>query len=98
MNGLHHLVAQRKVLYLGISDTPAWIVSKANAYARLTGKTPFVIYQGLWSIMKRDFERDILPMAISEGTSVLLPRAHDTKCCTRRHGSGSVGCCGAGED
>ena len=77
MNGLHHLVAERKVLYLGISDTPAWIVSKANAYARLTGKTPFVIYQGLWSLMKRDFERDILPMAVSEGTlpvhSVRLP-------------------------
>lgn len=67
MNGLHHLVAQRKVLYLGISDTPAWIVPKANLYARLTGKTPFVIYQGLWSIMQRDFERDILPMALSEG-------------------------------
>ena len=67
MNGLHNLVTQGKVLYLGISDTPAWIVSKANTYARLTGKTPFVIYQGAWSIMQRDLERDILPMAIAEG-------------------------------
>ena len=67
MNGLHHLVASGKVLYLGISDTPAWIVSKANLYARLTGKTPFVIYQGAWSILQRDFERDILPMARAEG-------------------------------
>ena len=68
MNGLHHLVAQGKVLYLGVSDTPAWIVSKANLYARLTGKTPFVIYQGAWSIMQRDMERDIIPMCISEGS------------------------------
>lgn len=67
MNGLHNLVTQGKVLYLGISDTPAWVVSKANTYARLTGKTPFVIYQGCWSILNRDFEAEILPMAISEG-------------------------------
>ena len=52
----------------GISDTPAWIVSKANLYARLMGKTPFVIYQGAWSILQRDFERDIIPMARAEGT------------------------------
>ncbi|KIP07809.1 hypothetical protein PHLGIDRAFT_127405 [Phlebiopsis gigantea 11061_1 CR5-6] len=70
MNGLHNLVAQGKVLYLGISDTPAWVVSKANTYARLTGKTPFVIYQGAWNIMQRDFERDILPMALSEGMAL----------------------------
>ncbi|KAM5545954.1 hypothetical protein V8D89_000080 [Ganoderma adspersum] len=70
MNGLHNLVTSGKVLYLGISDTPAWIVSKANLYARLTGKTPFVIYQGAWSILQRDFERDILPMALSEGLAL----------------------------
>ncbi|KAI0925122.1 hypothetical protein AcW2_005804 [Taiwanofungus camphoratus] len=70
MNGLHHLVAQGKVLYLGISDTPAWLVSKANMYARLTGKTPFVIYQGAWSILQRDMERDIIPMARAEGMAL----------------------------
>ncbi|KAI0772770.1 NADP-dependent oxidoreductase domain-containing protein [Trametes elegans] len=70
MNGLHNLVVSGKVLYLGISDTPAWIVSKANLYARLTGKTPFVIYQGAWSILQRDFERDIIPMAASEGLAL----------------------------
>ncbi|EGN98352.1 hypothetical protein SERLA73DRAFT_109791 [Serpula lacrymans var. lacrymans S7.3] len=70
MNGLHNLVAQGKVLYLGISDTPAWIVSKANQYARDHGKTPFVIYQGKWSILERSFERDIIPMARSEGLAL----------------------------
>ena len=67
MDGLHTLVLQGKVLYLGVSDTPAWVVSQANMYARLTGKTPFTIYQGKWNIMERDFERDILPMAVSQG-------------------------------
>ncbi|KAH9931474.1 aryl-alcohol dehydrogenase [Fomitopsis serialis] len=70
MNGLHNLVAAGKVLYLGISDTPAWIVAKANTYARCMGKTPFCIYQGLWNVMQRDFERDIIPMARAEGMAI----------------------------
>lgn len=63
MDSLHILVEQGKVLYLGISDTPAWIVSAANTYARSHGKTPFTIYQGRWNVVFRDFERDIIPMA-----------------------------------
>ncbi|EKM55567.1 uncharacterized protein PHACADRAFT_95833 [Phanerochaete carnosa HHB-10118-sp] len=70
MDGPHALVQQGKVLYLGISDTPAWVVVKANAYARYNGKTPFAIYQGKWSILDRDIERDILPMCISEGLAI----------------------------
>jgi len=70
VNGLHNLVVQGKVLYLGISDTPAWVVAKANTYARLTGKTPFVIYQGAWSVMLRDMEREVIPMARAEGMAL----------------------------
>ncbi|KAI0662157.1 aryl-alcohol dehydrogenase [Cubamyces menziesii] len=70
MNGLHHLVAAGKVLYLGVSDTPAWVVSRANTYARLTGKTPFVIYQGAWSVLQRDLEREIIPMVKAEGMAI----------------------------
>ncbi|ESK92595.1 putative aryl-alcohol dehydrogenase [Moniliophthora roreri MCA 2997] len=70
MDGLHNLVVQGKVLYLGISDTPAWIVSKANQYAKDHGKTPFVVYQGEWNIIERSFERDIIPMARDFGMAL----------------------------
>lgn len=63
MDSLHILVQQGKVLYLGISDSPAWVLSAANTYARAHGKTPFSIYQSRWNVMRRDFERDIIPMA-----------------------------------
>ncbi|KIX93305.1 uncharacterized protein Z520_10948 [Fonsecaea multimorphosa CBS 102226] len=63
MDSLHLLVESGKVLYLGISDTPAWIVAAANTYARAQGKTPFCVYQGQWNVMQRDFEREIIPMA-----------------------------------
>lgn len=70
MNNLHSLVIKGKVLYLGISDTPAWVVSKANQWARDHGKTPFCIYQGRWNILERSFERDIIPMARAEGLAL----------------------------
>ena len=39
-------------------------------YARLTGKTQFVIYQGAWSCLLRDFEREIIPMALQQGMAI----------------------------
>ncbi|KAF1993303.1 Aldo/keto reductase [Amniculicola lignicola CBS 123094] len=70
MQSLNQLVSSGKVLYLGISDTPAWIVSKANEYARNHGLRPFSVYQGNWSAALRDFEREILPMTREEGMAL----------------------------
>ncbi|KAB2572096.1 Aldo/keto reductase [Lasiodiplodia theobromae] len=70
MQSLNTLVSQGKVLYLGISDTPAWIVAKANAYAREHGLRPFSVYQGRFSAQSRDLERDIIPMCRDEGMAI----------------------------
>ncbi|GJE88472.1 hypothetical protein PsYK624_045550 [Phanerochaete sordida] len=67
MQGLWNLVAQGKVLYLGASNMPAWKVAQANEYARGLGNPQFVIYQGEWSVLNRDVERDILPMCREYG-------------------------------
>ena len=71
MLSLNDIIRQGKVLYLGVSDTPAWIVSKANEYARGHGLHPFVVYQGRWSAADRDFERDILGMCAAEGMGLM---------------------------
>jgi aryl-alcohol dehydrogenase-like predicted oxidoreductase len=71
MHSLNDLVVAGKVLYLGISDTPAWVVTKANQYARDHGLRQFVVYQGLWNAAIRDFERDIIPMCKDEGMALL---------------------------
>ncbi|KAI5463802.1 NADP-dependent oxidoreductase domain-containing protein [Mariannaea sp. PMI_226] len=70
MQSLNQLVVSGKVLYLGISDTPAWVVSKANEYARNNGLRQFSVYQGRWSAASRDFERDIIPMCRAEGMGI----------------------------
>lgn len=71
MHSLNDLVVAGKILYLGISDTPAWVVAKANQYARDHGLRQFVVYQGLWNASIRDFERDIIPMCRDEGMGLL---------------------------
>src|SRR5947209_4725208 len=70
MTSLNNLVVAGKVLYLGISDTPAWVVVKCNDYARQHGLRQFSVYQGRWSAAERDFERDIIPMCMAEGMSL----------------------------
>lgn len=62
MRALDDLVRAGKVLYVGISDTPAWVVSQANVIAELRGWSRFVAYQGEYSLASRAPERDIMPM------------------------------------
>jgi aryl-alcohol dehydrogenase-like predicted oxidoreductase len=63
MRGLDDMVRAGKVLYVGISDTPAWIVSQANTLAKVHGWSPFVGLQIEYSLAQREPERDLLPMA-----------------------------------
>ncbi|KAH8913366.1 Aldo/keto reductase, partial [Atractiella rhizophila] len=70
MQSLNVLVTQGKVLYLGVSDAPAWIVSKANQYARDHGLAQFVVYQGKWSTLERDLETECIPMSLDEGMAI----------------------------
>lgn len=70
MRGLDDLVRQGKVHYIGISDTPAWIVSRANTMAELRGWSAFVALQVEYSLLQRTPERDLLPMANAYGMSM----------------------------
>lgn len=63
MRALDDIVRAGKVLYIGVSDAPAWIVSQANTLADLKSWTPFVGLQIEYSLVQRTPERDLLPMA-----------------------------------
>lgn len=70
MRAFDDLVRAGKILYAGISDTPAWIVSRAQTLAELRGWTPFVGLQIEYSLVERTPERDLLPMAKALGMTV----------------------------
>ncbi len=63
MRALDDMISSGKVLYIGISDTPAWIVSKSNTLAELKGWNQFVALQIEYSLIERTVERELLPMA-----------------------------------
>lgn len=71
LRGLDDLVSAGKVLYVGISDSPAWVVSRAQAIAELRGWASFVAYQAAYSVVTRGAEADVLPMTRALGLSVL---------------------------
>jgi aryl-alcohol dehydrogenase-like predicted oxidoreductase len=63
MRALDDVVRAGKVLYVGISDAPAWVVSRANTLAELKGWSPFAALQIQYNLADRTPERDLLPMA-----------------------------------
>src|SRR6202049_19626 len=63
MRGLDDVVRQGKVLYVGVSDAPAWWGAQANALAELRGWTKFIGLQIEYSLIERTVERELIPMA-----------------------------------
>ena len=63
MRAFDDLVRAGKILYAGISDAPAWVVSRANTMAELRGWTSFIGLQIEYSLIQRAPERELLPMA-----------------------------------
>ncbi|HTI72828.1 MAG TPA: aldo/keto reductase [Candidatus Limnocylindria bacterium] len=70
MRGLDDLVRAGKILYTGISDAPAWWISRANTIAELRGWSPFAGLQVEYNLVERTVERELLPMARALGLGV----------------------------
>lgn len=71
MRALDDMVRAGKILYVGISDTPAWIVAQANTLAELRGWSRFVGVQLQYSLIERNIERELLPLARQTDMAVL---------------------------
>jgi aryl-alcohol dehydrogenase-like predicted oxidoreductase len=71
MRALDDAVRAGKIMYIGISDAPAWIVSRAQTLAELKNMTPFAAIQLEYNLVERTVERELLPMAENLNLSVL---------------------------
>ncbi|MFI7704809.1 aldo/keto reductase [Nonomuraea sp. NPDC049480] len=71
LRAMDDLVRMGKVLYAGISDTPAWQVSRMQAIADLRGWTPLIALQIEYSLVERTVERELIPMAREMGLGVI---------------------------
>jgi aryl-alcohol dehydrogenase-like predicted oxidoreductase len=63
MRALDDAVRAGTVLYVGISDAPAWVITRADALAQLHDWTRVAAVQAPYSLLQRDVERELLPMA-----------------------------------
>ena len=72
LRALDDEVRAGRILYVGISDTPAWVVARADTLARCRGWTAFAGLQVPYSLLQRDIERELLPMAEGLGLTVAL--------------------------
>ncbi|HET7149255.1 MAG TPA: aldo/keto reductase [Candidatus Nitrosopolaris sp.] len=75
MRCLDDLIRSGKILYIGISDAPAWVVSNANAIADLRSWSSFIGLQIMYNLVERSAERELLPMAraLDIGVTVWSP-------------------------
>lgn len=71
MRAFDDLVRAGKILYIGISDAPAWVVAKSNTLAQLRGWTRFIGLQIEYSLLERTVERELIPMAKDQNMTVL---------------------------
>jgi aryl-alcohol dehydrogenase-like predicted oxidoreductase len=88
VRALDDVVRSGKVLYVGISDTPAWIVSRAVTLANLRGWSAFIGLQIPYSLIERSPERDLLPMAKALDLAVTTWGALGQGLLTGRYGTG----------
>ncbi|MEA4909196.1 MAG: aldo/keto reductase [Chloroflexi bacterium] len=90
LRALDDLVRAGKVLYVGVSDTPAWVVARANTLAELRGWTAYTGLQLRYSLADRAAERDLLPMANYLGVGVTAWSVLGAGVLTGKYNPGSV--------
>ena len=70
LRACEHLIAQGKVLHIGVSNFSAWQVMKALSVAALKGLSPLCCIQPMYNLVKRQVEVELLPLAEHEKISV----------------------------
>lgn len=68
---LETMVRSGKVLHVGASDTPAWVMAEFNAIAGLRGWSPFAAMQVEYSLLERAVEAELVPLARARDLAVL---------------------------
>jgi aryl-alcohol dehydrogenase-like predicted oxidoreductase len=72
LRALEDLVRAGKVRYIGLSNHAAWQIMKGLGISEREGWNRFESIQAYYSIAGRDLEREIVPVALDQGLSVLV--------------------------
>jgi len=70
LRALDDLIAQGKLLHIGFSNVPAWKVAEAQMLARFRGRSPVIALQLQYSLLERNIEAELVPMAAEFGIAI----------------------------
>ncbi len=90
VRALDDMVRAGKVLYVGASDTPAWVIAHANTLADLRGWSRFIGLQAPYNLLERELEADIFPMARAFDVGVLTWGPLSSGKLTGKHSEGQT--------
>ncbi|MFA7585542.1 MAG: aldo/keto reductase [Novosphingobium sp.] len=70
MRAFDDLIRAGKILHVGLSDVPAWIVSRGQAFHDTRGLPPIACMQLEYSLVQRSIEREHLPLAAAQNIGI----------------------------
>lgn len=72
LSALDVLVKSGKVRYIGCSNFSGWHTMKSLAVCEKYGLTRYIAYQGYYSLIGRDYEWELMPLALDQGLGLMI--------------------------
>lgn len=72
LHALDDLIRAGKIGYIGCSNFSGWHVMKSLATSEKYGLGRYVSYQGYYSLVGRDYEEEIMPLALDQGLGTMV--------------------------
>lgn len=72
LRALESLVQSGKIRYIGCSNFSGWHLMKALSISERYGWERYIAYQGYYSLIGRDYEAELMPLAIDQGIGLLV--------------------------
>lgn len=72
LSALDTLITSGKVRYIGCSNFSGWHLMKSLATSEKNGLARYVAYQGYYSLIGRDYESEIMPLALDQGVGTMV--------------------------
>lgn len=72
LSALDNLIQSGKVRYIGCSNFSGWHLMKSLAISEKYGLARYVAYQGYYSLIGRDYESELMPLAIDQKVGLVV--------------------------
>jgi aryl-alcohol dehydrogenase-like predicted oxidoreductase len=72
LHALENLIQSGKIRYIGCSNFSGWHLMKSLAISEKRGWSRYVVYQGYYSLISREYEWELMPLGIDQGVGLMV--------------------------